>query len=136
MSDSVLRFLDESRRGTAAEEEEREEPLMRDLIGELLRRTRTDQGRTLREVAEDSQVSLPYLSEIERGRKEASSEVLAAVYRSLGLTLTDVLSELHERTVLAQVRRTGTRLGEYRPVGPASLTSAPARQPRVMSLAA
>lgn len=136
MSDSVLRFLDESRQGSAAEEKDREEPLMRDLIGELLRRTRTEQGRTLREVAEDAQVSLPYLSEIERGRKEASSEVLAAVYRSLGLKLSDVLAELHEQTVLVRFQRTGTRLGDYRPVGPVPLTGTPARQAQVMSLAA
>lgn len=62
MSESVLRSLDEARRGEHASEKEREkerEPLMRDLIGDLLRRTRVEQGRTLREVAADAQVSLP-----------------------------------------------------------------------------
>lgn len=128
MSESALRSLDEARRGPRAEEPE--EPLMRDLIGDLLRRTRTEQGRTLKEVSEDAQVSLPYLSEIERGRKEASSEVLAAVYRSLGLSLTDVLGELYQRTTLVDLRGLGTRLGSYR----AAPSTAP--QGAVLSLAA
>lgn len=136
MTDSVLRSLDEARRGARGQEREEPEPLMRDLIGELLRRTRNEQGRTLREVAEDAQVSLPYLSEIERGRKEASSEVLAAVYRSLGLSLTDVLSELYQRTALVGLSRTGTGAGDFRRAG--AHVPAPARHhtPQVMSLAA
>ncbi|GAB3206894.1 helix-turn-helix domain-containing protein [Marinactinospora thermotolerans] len=77
------------------------EPLMRDLIGTVLRRARLEQGRTLREVAEAAQVSLPYLSEIERGRKEPSSEVLAAVYRALGLHLVDLLGGLHSELTAA-----------------------------------
>lgn len=130
----VLRSLDEARTGGRAREPE--EPLMRDLIGDLLRRTRTEQGRTLREVAEDAQVSLPYLSEIERGRKEASSEVLAAVYRSLGLNLSDVLGELYERTVTVRLHRAGA--GFASAPSPAVAPPAPARahQARVVSLAA
>ncbi|GAA1111297.1 helix-turn-helix domain-containing protein [Nocardiopsis composta] len=72
-----------------------DEPLMREAIGALLRRVRLEQGRTLREVADDAQVSLPYLSEIERGRKEPSSEVLAAIRRALGLRLIDLIGGLH-----------------------------------------
>ncbi|WP_017541289.1 MULTISPECIES: helix-turn-helix domain-containing protein [Nocardiopsis] len=72
-----------------------DEPLMRDLVGAMLRRTRLEQGRTLREVAEASQVSLPYLSEIERGRKEPSSEVLAAIRQALGLRLVDLVGTMH-----------------------------------------
>ncbi|MDF6019161.1 helix-turn-helix transcriptional regulator [Streptomyces sp. JH34] len=68
------------------------EPLWRDVVGGVLRRERTGQQRTLKDVAEAARISVPYLSEIERGRKEASSEVLAAAARSLGLGLTDVLS--------------------------------------------
>lgn len=71
------------------------EPLMRDLVGAALRRARLRQGRTLRDVADQAQVSLPYLSEIERGRKEPSSEVLAAVCRALGLRLADLVGALH-----------------------------------------
>lgn len=72
-----------------------DEPLMRDLIGAMLRRVRQEQGRTLREVAEAAQVSLPYLSEVERGRKEPSSEVLAAIRQALGLRLVDLVGGMH-----------------------------------------
>ncbi|WP_285729416.1 helix-turn-helix transcriptional regulator [Nocardiopsis sp. ATB16-24] len=125
--------LDEAR--TDGRSHARGEPLLRELIGELLRRTRTEQNRTLREVAQEARVSLPYLSEIERGRKEASSEVLAAVYRSLGLNLTDVLGELHERTTAGRLRRDGVSRGDRRPADP-SAAPAPARRAHVLSLAA
>ncbi|MEX5633046.1 helix-turn-helix domain-containing protein [Parafrankia sp. FMc2] len=65
---------------------------MRDLFGEVLRRVRRQQGRTLRDVAAAAQVSMPYLSEVERGRKEASSEVLAAICRALGIRVVDLLA--------------------------------------------
>lgn len=71
------------------------EPLLRDVMGEVLRRTRREQARTLADVAEDAQVSTPYLSEIERGRKEASSEVLSAVCRALGIDLVGLVSRTH-----------------------------------------
>ncbi|MFC0004805.1 helix-turn-helix domain-containing protein [Micromonospora siamensis] len=67
--------------------------LLRRVIGGVLRRIRLRQRRTLREVAEVAGVSLPYLSEVERGRKEASSEVLAAICRALGISLSDLLEE-------------------------------------------
>lgn len=70
----------------------RAEPLWRDLVGDVLRRERQAQERTLKEVADAARISMPYLSELERGRKEASSEVLAAAARALGLGLTDLLS--------------------------------------------
>ncbi|MEV4877851.1 helix-turn-helix domain-containing protein [Streptomyces cyaneofuscatus] len=101
------------------------EPLWRDLVGEVLRRERQAQGRTLKEVSEAARISMAYLSEVERGRKEASSEVLAAAAQALGLSLADVLALAGERLVsLAAVRsRTGSRslgaAGRYRPVGPA-----------------
>ncbi|MEU1306698.1 helix-turn-helix domain-containing protein [Streptomyces shenzhenensis] len=82
------------------------EPLWRDLVGDVLRRERQAQERTLRDVAEAARISLPYLSEVERGRKEASSEVLAAAARALGLGLGDLLSraqgELVRRTAVAR----------------------------------
>ncbi|MFE6049196.1 helix-turn-helix domain-containing protein [Kitasatospora sp. NPDC056446] len=68
------------------------EPLWRDLVGDALRRERLAQERTLKDVAEAARISMPYLSELERGRKEASSEVLAAAARALGLGLADLLS--------------------------------------------
>ncbi|MFG3103932.1 helix-turn-helix domain-containing protein [Streptomyces sp. NPDC048182] len=71
------------------------EPLWRDLVGEVLRRVRRAQGRTLKDVADAARISMPYLSEVERGRKEASSEVLAAAAGALGLTLGDLLAQVH-----------------------------------------
>ncbi|MGW4499225.1 helix-turn-helix domain-containing protein [Micromonospora sp. NPDC004336] len=70
--------------------------LLRRVIGGVLRRLRLRQGRTLREVAEAAGVSVPYLSEVERGRKEASSEVLAAICRALGIHLSDLLEEARD----------------------------------------
>ncbi|MFI7425885.1 helix-turn-helix domain-containing protein [Micromonospora sp. NPDC049836] len=70
--------------------------LLRRVIGGVLRRVRLRQGRTLREVAQVAGVSLPYLSEVERGRKEASSEVLAAICRALGIHLSDLLEEARD----------------------------------------
>jgi hypothetical protein len=71
------------------------EPLWRDLIGDVLRRERLAQERTLKDVADTARISMPYLSEVERGRKEASSEVLAAAAHALGLGLGDLLSRAH-----------------------------------------
>jgi hypothetical protein len=75
------------------------EPLWRDLVGEVLRRERLAQDRTLKDVAEAARISMPYLSELERGRKEASSEVLAAAARALGLGLGDLLSLTRDELV-------------------------------------
>lgn len=66
-------------------------PRLRTVIGEVLRDERHDQGRTLADVAEAAAVSLPYLSEVERGAKEVSSDLLAAICDALGLELVDVL---------------------------------------------
>lgn len=68
--------------------------LLRDAIGDSLRRARTAQSRTLREVSSSARVSLGYLSEVERGRKEASSELLAAICDALEVPLSDVLGEV------------------------------------------
>ena len=65
--------------------------LLRQVIGDVLRRARTSQGRTLREVSDSARVSLGYLSEVERGRKEASSELLTAICDALRVPLSTVL---------------------------------------------
>jgi transcriptional regulator with XRE-family HTH domain len=65
--------------------------LLREVIGDVLRRARTSQGRTLREVSDTARVSLGYLSEVERGRKEASSELLSAICHALQVPLSEVL---------------------------------------------
>jgi transcriptional regulator with XRE-family HTH domain len=67
-------------------------PLLRTTLGDVLRRIRHAQGRTLADVARAAKVSMQYLSELERGRKEASSEVLAAVCDALRVELPDVLA--------------------------------------------
>jgi transcriptional regulator with XRE-family HTH domain len=72
----------------------RSRPLLRILFGEVLRRHRREQGRTLAEVARDASVSVQYLSEVERGRKEPSSEILAAICDSLRIELADLLAEV------------------------------------------
>ena len=77
-------------------------PLWRHVLGEVLRGERLDQERILTEVAAAAGVSPQYLSEIERGRKEPSSEILGSVADALGLELFDV------------VRRVGERLGARR----------------------
>ncbi|SHF34503.1 helix-turn-helix domain-containing protein [Streptoalloteichus hindustanus] len=68
--------------------------LLREAIGERLRRTRTAQRRTLREVSRAARVSLGYLSEVERGRKEPSSELLAAICTALELPLSELLNNV------------------------------------------
>ncbi|UZI29105.1 helix-turn-helix domain-containing protein [Streptomyces sp. VB1] len=85
------------------------EPLWRDLVGEVLRRERQAQGRTLKDVAEAARISMPYLSEVERGLKEASSEVLAAAAQALGLSLADVLALAGERLVSLTAARSRSR---------------------------
>jgi transcriptional regulator with XRE-family HTH domain len=74
---------------------------LRQAVGEALRRRRQGQGRTLREVAAAAGVSLTYLSEVERGRKEASSEVLEAVCAALDMGLAELFFEVAE--TLAEV---------------------------------
>ncbi|MGO9081874.1 MAG: helix-turn-helix domain-containing protein [Streptosporangiaceae bacterium] len=101
--------------------DQRTRPLLREVIGRVLRRTRREQGRTLHDVARAARVSLPYLSELERGCKEASSEVLAAVCGALGIELTDLLAgagrELAADRALAAGR--GRRGTVIRLAGPA-----------------
>jgi transcriptional regulator with XRE-family HTH domain len=70
--------------------------LLRRLVGDVLRRQRLRQSRTLRDVSEAARVSLGYLSEVERGRKEASSELLASICAALDVSLADVLREVND----------------------------------------
>ncbi|MCW2802720.1 MAG: hypothetical protein QOF52_1959 [Propionibacteriaceae bacterium] len=71
--------------------------LVRELIGESLREERVTQGKTLREISKSARVSLGYLSEVERGQKEASSELLAAICGALDLPLSVVLNVVSEK---------------------------------------
>jgi transcriptional regulator with XRE-family HTH domain len=71
--------------------------LLRRELGDVLREQRQHQGRTLREVSASAAVSLGYLSEVERGEKEASSELLGSICTALGLPLSAVLGQVSTR---------------------------------------
>lgn len=76
--------------------------LLRRVIGDALRARRQGQHRTLREVSTAANVSLGYLSEIERGQKEASSELLAAICEALGARLSEILRDVGDTMSLAE----------------------------------
>jgi transcriptional regulator with XRE-family HTH domain len=111
------------------EHERRSRPLLRTMIGERLRRTRRGQGRTLSDVSRVARVSVPYLSEVERGRKEASSEILAAICDALRIDLSDLLAGV-AHDLAADQGRLGTviRLGTGR-LGTGRLEVAGGRAP-------
>jgi transcriptional regulator with XRE-family HTH domain len=89
--------------------------LLRHLLGDVLRRLRQRQGRTLREVSAAARVSLGYLSEVERGQKEASSELLAAICSALNTPLSHVLGEVSDSFALAELQNESAVLT---PAGP------------------
>ncbi len=76
--------------------------LLRHLLGDVLRERRRDQGRTLREVSSAARVSLGYLSEVERGQKEASSELLGSICEALEVPMSEVLREVSDNLALAE----------------------------------
>ncbi|WP_331852812.1 helix-turn-helix domain-containing protein [Actinomyces howellii] len=89
--------------GAAVETTSKQETvLLRREIGEVLRSVRQHQGRTLREVSSQARVSLGYLSEVERGQKEASSELLASICQALDAPLSAVLREVSDRIALTE----------------------------------
>ena len=101
---------------------------LREAVGEALRRRRQAQGRTLREVADAAGVSLTYLSEVERGRKEASSEVLEAVCAALHLGLADLFFEVAE-TLAATEAMPVPAIGFLPPPRPRAAAPVPAAAP-------
>jgi transcriptional regulator with XRE-family HTH domain len=76
--------------------------LLRRLLGDVLREHRREQGRTLREVSAAARVSLGYLSEVERGQKEASSELLGSICEALEVPLSEVLRDVSDNLALAE----------------------------------
>lgn len=76
--------------------------LLRRVLGDTLRTRRLDQDRTLRDVSTAANVSLGYLSEIERGQKEASSELLASICEALDVRLSEVLREASGTMAIAE----------------------------------
>lgn len=89
--------------------------MLRERIGEVLREVRMRQGRTLRQVSQQAQVSLGYISEIERGQKEPSSELLAAICSALDVPLSVLLLEVSSR--LAAEERAEAIAGTLETVG-------------------
>ena len=83
-----------------------ENVLLREEMGDVLREYRQRQGRTLREVSSSARVSLGYLSEVERGQKEASSELLESIAKALNVPLSHVLRLVADRMDIAQGRPT------------------------------
>ncbi len=77
--------------------------LLRDLLGARLRRERQEQSRTLRDVSATARVSLGYLSEVERGQKEPSSELLAAICGALEVPLSEVLRDVSDQMATAEL---------------------------------
>lgn len=102
--------------------------LLRDALGDTLRHARVGQSRTLRDVSTVANVSLGYLSEVERGRKEASSELLAAICDALDLQVADVLdnasSAMRGTSTVAQVDARSTSSASLRIVMPYRRTPA------------
>ena len=88
--------------------------LFRRLLGDVLRDARMQRGLTLREVSADARVSLGYISEIERGQKEASSELLASLCAALDMPLSDVLREVSDLVAIEEAAAELTRI----PVAP------------------
>jgi transcriptional regulator with XRE-family HTH domain len=79
--------------------------LFRRLLGDVLRTRRMQRGMTLREVSAEARVSLGYISEIERGQKEASSELLASLCGALDIPLSDVLREVSDAVAVEEQAR-------------------------------
>ncbi len=98
--------------------------LLRRLLGDVLRERRRDQGRTLREVSAAARVSLGYLSEVERGQKEASSELLGSICDALEVPLSEVLREVSDNLALAESMPVGVPIPVPVPVrGPLHVTN-------------
>ncbi len=92
--------------------------LFRRLLGEVLRERRVERGMTLREVSKEARVSLGYISEVERGQKEASSELLASLCGALDAPLSDVLRDVSDAVAIeeAAAARTATPITVNAPV--------------------
>ena len=84
--------------------------LLREEIGDVLRGARQRQGRTLRDVSSSARVSLGYLSEVERGQKEASSELLLSICEALDVPMSSVLRSVSDRVAMSE--SLGARLEE------------------------
>lgn len=77
-------------------------PVLRNELGDVLRDARLGQGKTLRDISSQARVSLGYLSEVERGQKEASSELLASICDALDVPMSAILRDVSERFEMAE----------------------------------
>ncbi|MBB4930251.1 transcriptional regulator with XRE-family HTH domain [Lipingzhangella halophila] len=105
--------------------------LLRHLLGDVLRQLRQRQGRTLREVSADARVSLGYLSEVERGQKEASSELLSSICTALGVQLSQVLRDVADQLALVELQETALLSEGAEQIG---IDSVPDRVPDVVDM--
>jgi transcriptional regulator with XRE-family HTH domain len=96
--------------------------LLRRVLGDALRARRQSQHRTLREVSGAANVSLGYLSEIERGQKEASSELLSAICDALGAQMSELMRDVSDTLELAELTESGL-LDRERRLEPAGVGS-------------
>lgn len=96
--------------------------LLRTHVGDVIRESRREQGRTLRDVSSTARVSLGYLSEVERGEKEASSELLASICGALHLPLSALFAEVSSRFATGESAELAT---------PVSLPVRPSVEPQV-----
>ncbi len=76
--------------------------LVRQEVGDVLRDFRLQKGRTLRQVSSRASVALGYLSEVERGQKEASSEILASVAEALDTPISVIMREVGDRLAIIE----------------------------------
>ena len=97
--------------------------LLRRLLGDVLRERRREQGRTLREVSSAARVSLGYLSEVERGQKEASSELLGSICVALDVPMSEVMREVSDNLALAEAVSTVEELAPFAPAAPMQVTN-------------
>ncbi|MFI5982767.1 helix-turn-helix domain-containing protein [Streptomyces sp. NPDC098789] len=114
--------------------------LLRRLLGDVLRRQRQRQGRTLREVSSSARVSLGYLSEVERGQKEASSELLSAICDALDVRMSELMREVSDELSLAELAQSAASEPVPAPVRPmlnsvsvASVTGGPPERVTIKS---
>jgi DNA-binding XRE family transcriptional regulator len=114
------------------------EPLWREVLGSRLRTLRADRDETLAQTAERAGISPQYLSEIERGRKEASSEMIAALAGALGLTVADLMAGTADdlRRIVTPVFAVTTVATRTVPAGRVTRSAQPGSGPVALAMAA
>src|SRR5690349_2458510 len=98
--------------------------LFRRQLGDVLRGERMRRGMTLRELSSEARISLGYISEIERGQKEASSELLSSLCEALDVPLSDVLREVSDTVALEEAAAGLTRIPVAASSGPVVTSAA------------